>query len=65
MLVAPSRCVERFNQLSQAEVADLFWLTQKVSTAAQRLFSATSVTIAIQDGPDSGQTVKVDTCLVV
>jgi bis(5'-adenosyl)-triphosphatase len=59
MLVASHRPAERVTDLTPAEVSDLFRLVQKVSDVTQKLFQATSVTVAIQDGSDAGQTVKV------
>ena len=57
VLVAPLRIVNRFCDLSEDEVADIFLSTQKISTVIEREFEATSLTIAIQDGADAGQTV--------
>ncbi|XP_058229913.1 bis(5'-adenosyl)-triphosphatase [Hemibagrus wyckioides] len=58
VLVCPVRLVERFRDLRPDEVADLFCTTQKVADAVEKHFSASSLTIAIQDGPEAGQTVK-------
>ena len=58
MLVAPIRLVERFCDLSDEEVADLFVSTRKIAQAVEKQFKASSLTVAIQDGPDAGQTVK-------
>ncbi|KAJ3603176.1 hypothetical protein NHX12_030919, partial [Muraenolepis orangiensis] len=58
VLVCPLRPVERFRDLLPEEVADLFCTTQRVANLVERHFNATSVTIAIQDGPEAGQTVK-------
>ncbi|KAF7646869.1 hypothetical protein LDENG_00181300 [Lucifuga dentata] len=58
VLVCPLRPVERFRDLHQDELADLFSATQKVATVVEKHFNATSLTIAIQDGPEAGQTVK-------
>ncbi|KAK7102718.1 hypothetical protein V1264_020900 [Littorina saxatilis] len=58
MLIASLRPVERLSDLTQAEVSDLFSLVQRVSNLTQRLFNASAVTVAVQDGPDAGQTVK-------
>lgn len=59
MLVASLRPAERLADLSPAEVSDLFTLVQRVSNIVQSAFHATSLTVAIQDGSDAGQTVKV------
>lgn len=57
MLVSPRRVVPRFNDLSAAEVQDLFLTVQKVSRMVERVFDASSLNIAIQDGVDAGQSV--------
>ncbi|XP_066285104.1 bis(5'-adenosyl)-triphosphatase-like isoform X1 [Branchiostoma lanceolatum] len=58
VLVSPLRVVERFGELSSEEVADLFMATQTISGVVEKHFQGTSLTIAIQDGPEAGQTVK-------
>uniref|UniRef100_H3CD34 Bis(5'-adenosyl)-triphosphatase n=1 Tax=Tetraodon nigroviridis TaxID=99883 RepID=H3CD34_TETNG len=58
VLVCPLRLVERFGDLQPDELADLFSTTQRVASLVERHFGATSLTIAIQDGPEAGQTVK-------
>lgn len=58
MLIASLRPVEHISDLTQAEIADLFTLTQRVSKVTQEKFGASSMTIAVQDGPHAGQTVK-------
>merc|ERR1719466_335048 len=50
--------MERFTELSEDEVHDLFATTKKVSEVVQKHFNASSMTIAVQDGPEAGQTVK-------
>ena len=57
VLVAPLRIVNRFCDLTEDEVADIFLSTQKISSVIEREFKASSLTVAIQDGPDAGQTV--------
>ncbi|KAH6859307.1 hypothetical protein CUC08_Gglean009043 [Alternaria sp. MG1] len=57
VLVSPRRIVPRFNDLSAAEVQDLFLTVQRVSRMVERVFSASSLNIAIQDGVDAGQSV--------
>ncbi|XP_078676954.1 bis(5'-adenosyl)-triphosphatase-like isoform X2 [Branchiostoma floridae x Branchiostoma belcheri] len=58
VLVSPLRVVERFGDLSSEEVADLFQATQTISGVVEKHFQSSSLTIAIQDGPEAGQTVK-------
>lgn len=57
VLVSPRRVVPRFNDLSTAEVQDLFLTVQRVSRMVERVFHASSLNIAIQDGVDAGQSV--------
>jgi bis(5'-adenosyl)-triphosphatase len=57
VLVSPRRVVPRFNDLSAAEVQDLFLTVQRVSRMVERVFAASSLNIAIQDGVDAGQSV--------
>lgn len=58
VLVCPLRPVERLRDLRADEVADLFSTTQIVANLVEKHFQATSLTIAVQDGPEAGQTVK-------
>ncbi|XP_075869376.1 bis(5'-adenosyl)-triphosphatase isoform X2 [Nelusetta ayraudi] len=58
VLVCPLRQVERFRDLQPEEVSDLFRTTQTIASLVEKHFDATSLTIAIQDGPEAGQTVK-------
>lgn len=58
VLVCPLRVVERFGDLRADEVSDLFGTTQRVARLVEAHFSATSLTICIQDGADAGQSVK-------
>ncbi|KAJ8046262.1 Bis(5'-adenosyl)-triphosphatase [Holothuria leucospilota] len=58
ILISPLRFVERFEGLEPNEVADLFQTAQSISTQLGRHFKATSLSIAVQDGPDAGQTVN-------
>lgn len=57
VLVSPRRIVPRFNDLSPAEVQDLFLTVQRVSRTIERVFDASALNIAIQDGQDAGQSV--------
>lgn len=57
VLVSPRRLVPRFNDLSQQEVQDLFATVQRVSRTIERVFDASALNIAIQDGQDAGQSV--------
>jgi bis(5'-adenosyl)-triphosphatase len=57
VLVSPLRVVPRFSDLTPAEVSDLFLTVQKVSRTLTRLYDASALNIAIQDGVDAGQSV--------
>ncbi|XP_066899209.1 bis(5'-adenosyl)-triphosphatase isoform X4 [Kogia breviceps] len=59
VLVCPLRPVERFRDLHPNEVADLFQAAQRVGTAVEKHFQGTSLTFSVQDGPEAGQTVKL------
>ena len=58
VLVCPIRVVEHLNDLNAAETADLFLAVQTVAMATKKRYEVSSVTIAVQDGPDAGQTVN-------
>ncbi|XP_067685173.1 nitrilase and fragile histidine triad fusion protein NitFhit-like [Haliotis asinina] len=58
VLVSPLRPAERFSDLTAAEVADLFSAVQVITRVIEKHYNATSATVAIQDGPEAGQTVK-------
>ncbi|XP_044879330.1 bis(5'-adenosyl)-triphosphatase isoform X2 [Mauremys mutica] len=60
VLVCPLRPVERFRDLRPEEVIDLFQTTQMVGNVVEKHFCGTSLTISIQDGPEAGQTVKLE-----
>ncbi|CAG8746396.1 15_t:CDS:2, partial [Racocetra persica] len=57
VLVAPFRVVPRFSELTFEEISDLFSSAQTIGKVIEREYHATSLTIAIQDGPEAGQTV--------
>jgi bis(5'-adenosyl)-triphosphatase len=57
VLVCPVRVVPRISQLSVAETADLFNTVRVVSRTLERVYSASALNIAIQDGVDAGQSV--------
>ena len=57
VLVSPRRVTPRFSDLSQAEVTDLFMTVQNVGRMIEHVYKASSLNIAIQDGPAAGQSV--------
>jgi len=58
VLVCPVRVVEHLGDLTAAETADLFLAVQSVAEATKKHYRVSSLTVAVQDGPDAGQTVK-------
>jgi bis(5'-adenosyl)-triphosphatase len=57
LLVIPKRVVERVNDLSAAELTDLWLLAQRISGMLEAKLLIKSFTFAIQDGALAGQTV--------
>ncbi|OJJ58882.1 hypothetical protein ASPSYDRAFT_150713 [Aspergillus sydowii CBS 593.65] len=57
VLISPRRVVPRVADLSPPETADLFLTVRRVGRMIERVYGATSLNIAIQDGVDAGQSV--------
>ncbi|XP_052200325.1 bifunctional bis(5'-adenosyl)-triphosphatase/adenylylsulfatase FHIT [Diospyros lotus] len=57
VLVCPRREVKRFVDLTAEETGDLWLTAQKVGSRLENYHRASSLTFAIQDGPQAGQTV--------
>ncbi|XP_015086942.1 bifunctional bis(5'-adenosyl)-triphosphatase/adenylylsulfatase FHIT [Solanum pennellii] len=57
VLVCPRREVKRFAELTTDETSDLWLTAQKVGKQLESYHKASSLTFAIQDGPQAGQTV--------
>ena len=57
VLAVPRRVVPRLADLTDAEAADLFALVRKIQPTLERHYGATASTVAVQDGPDAGQSV--------
>eukprot|EP00884_Botryococcus_braunii_P005971 jgi/Botrbrau1/15375/Bobra.43_2s0006.1 len=55
VLVSPKRVAPRFADLNPDEVSDLWNLAQRVGSVIEKHFDASSLTLAIQDGPAAGQ----------
>ncbi|KAL3653193.1 hypothetical protein CASFOL_002874 [Castilleja foliolosa] len=55
--LVPVREVKRFVDLTSDEVSDLWLSAQKVGSQLESYHKASSLTFAIQDGPQAGQTV--------
>ncbi|GAB7348317.1 hypothetical protein MBLNU459_g6295t2 [Dothideomycetes sp. NU459] len=57
VLVSPLRRVPHLDELTGAEVADLFGTVQRVARTLKRVYGAGALNIAIQDGAAAGQSV--------
>ncbi len=57
VLVSPARVTPRLSQLNQQETTDLFLTVQRVSRMIERVYNASALNVAIQDGVDAGQSV--------
>ena len=57
VLVSPRRVTPRLTDLDPAELSDLFTTVQQVGRVVERVFQASSLNVAIQDGEDAGQSV--------
>ncbi|XP_054819211.1 bifunctional bis(5'-adenosyl)-triphosphatase/adenylylsulfatase FHIT-like [Prosopis cineraria] len=57
VLICPKREVKRFVDLTAEETSDLWLMAQKVGGQLENYHKASSLTFAIQDGPQAGQTV--------
>lgn len=58
ILVSPLRPVKRFAELTSDEVSDLFLCVHRIAPVLQQAHSSSSLTIAVQDGKEAGQTVE-------
>ncbi|XP_016196119.1 bifunctional bis(5'-adenosyl)-triphosphatase/adenylylsulfatase FHIT [Arachis ipaensis] len=57
VLICPKREVKRFVDLTAEETSDLWLTAQKIGNQLESYHKASSLTFAIQDGPQAGQTV--------
>ncbi|PYH83040.1 HIT-like protein [Aspergillus uvarum CBS 121591] len=57
VLVSPRRIVPRVADLTPPEASDLFLTVRRVARMVERVYGASSLNIAIQDGVDAGQSV--------
>ncbi|KAL5494493.1 hypothetical protein EMCRGX_G015835 [Ephydatia muelleri] len=57
ILVSPKRVVCRVAELTPQEAADLMVCAHKIAPMLQKAYDSSSLTIAIQDGKDAGQSV--------
>ncbi|GMR48473.1 hypothetical protein PMAYCL1PPCAC_18668, partial [Pristionchus mayeri] len=58
VLVSPCKPADRLTDLSDEETADLFCLAKKVQRMLEKEHGVDSSTVCVQDGPQSGQTIK-------
>ncbi|CAG7959765.1 unnamed protein product [Penicillium olsonii] len=57
VLVSPRRVVPRVTDLTPAETSDLFLTVRRVGRMVERVYGASSLNIAVQDGVYAGQSV--------
>ncbi|KAJ5123950.1 uncharacterized protein N7515_007775 [Penicillium bovifimosum] len=57
VLVSPRRVVPRVKDLTPAETTDLFLTVRRIGRMIERVYGASSLNIAVQDGVDAGQSV--------
>jgi bis(5'-adenosyl)-triphosphatase len=57
VLVCPVRVAPRLSQLKPEETADLFMTVQRVARMIERVYNASALNVAVQDGVDAGQSV--------
>ncbi|KAI9671091.1 MAG: hypothetical protein M1831_005177 [Alyxoria varia] len=57
VLVSPLRVAPRLSDLTAAEVTDLFTTIQRVGRVVERVYKASALNVAVQDGEAAGQSV--------
>ncbi|KAK1139636.1 Dinucleoside triphosphate hydrolase [Aspergillus melleus] len=57
VLISPRRVVPRVADLTPSETSDLFLTVRRVGRMIERVYGASSLNIAVQDGVDAGQSV--------
>ncbi|KAE8350889.1 HIT-like domain-containing protein, partial [Aspergillus coremiiformis] len=57
VLVSPRRVVPRVSDLTPSETTDLFLTVRRVGRMVERVYGASSLNIAVQDGVEAGQSV--------
>ncbi len=57
ILIIPKRHVEKFIELTEEEIADMFGSVKNVYDILIKAFKATAFNLVIQDGRDSGQSI--------
>lgn len=57
VLVCPKRVAPRLADLTAEEISDLYLTVQRMGRLVERIYGASSLNIAMQDGVDAGQSV--------
>lgn len=57
VMVISRRIVPRFADMTTDEASDMILSAQKIGKVIEKEFNGTSLTLAMQDGPQAGQTV--------
>lgn len=65
VLVIPFRKVQYLGDLSPEEVSDVFTTVQRVQKMLAKTYSTSDANVAIQDGPEAGQTVPHFHCHII
>ena len=58
VLLTPKRVTPRFRDMTSDELTDFIHASHKIARALEILYSVSSLTMTIQDGPEAGQTVS-------
>ncbi len=57
VLVIPNRHVEKFTELTEEEIVDIFQVVKEVYDILIKAYKATAFNLVIQDGRDAGQSI--------
>jgi bis(5'-adenosyl)-triphosphatase len=58
-MVITRRIVPRFADMTSDEASDMILSAQKIGKVIEKEYDGSSLTLAMQDGPQAGQTVHV------
>ena len=64
-MIIPKEIKARVEDMSMEESADLFCTARMVGSALEKHYDAISINFGIQDGPYSGQSVKVNIFYII
>lgn len=59
VVVIPKKIRFRAEDMTREEAADLFHSSRHIASVLEKHYEATSINFGIQDGPESGQSVRV------